>query len=627
MRRPINWLVVVFSVLVLFAHLLLQGCGGSGGSNEPRDPPGAVTGMLRPVHGADELESVLKQSLAKVIAGAPSGPIFWPAATAADFSTTYTIEAGVDELDFVRYDGRHLYVAPTLSGLPPADAIIRILRTDPASATATPVGSIAIDTTQAVVGMYVANGRLMLVSTEAYYGPYGDMWSAIFVWAPTKFTVQVHDVSDPAHPRKLMAATIDGVFVESRRIEDRVVIVSRHTPDSVLDEAERVRVALMPLHELMPGITIDGRRDLLVDPRRCYVTNEGASTGYPVITSINTFSLANPRDFDGICYDEPADGVYASPDALYVSEPRMHSGSSSSTRIHKFALRSARPEYAGSVEVPGLVWTGGQQDFRMNESDGMLRLVTTQSTTDMADLFDHQLFVLREKANERALEIIGRLPNDSRPEEIGKPNERLFGVRFADDRAYAVTFRNVDPLYVIDLATPADPRIAGQLELPGFSEFLHPVTRNLLLGLGREGAHVKLELFDTSVIELPQSRGALTISGTRSDSQALYDHHAFTYLAGPDADRFAVPADVATGQPGIDWGVTASLHQFEVTGKLTPATAQLREAGAVIPPSTGQPYLWQPNRSFINSDAVYYLRDGRVWGTFWATPSQVNGPF
>ena len=627
MRRPINWFVVVLSTIVLFVGLLMQGCGGSGSSDDPGGDP-QVSGMLRPVHGADEFESSLKQSLARTIAaGVPEGPIGLPAASVADFSNTYTVEAGVDELDFSRYDGRHLYVAPTLTGLSPPEAVIRILRTDPTSATATQVGSIPIDSSQTVVGMYVAEYRLLLVSTEAYYGPFGDVWPAIFFWAPTRFTVQVHDVRDPAHPRRLLAATIDGVFVESRRIEDRVIIVSRHTPQAVLDPGQRARLALMPLRELMPGITIDGRRDTLVDPRLCYVGNDGSSDGYPVITSISTFSLSNPLNIDGICYDEPADGVYASTDALYVSEPRIGTTISSSTRIHKFSLRGARPEYSGSAELPGYVWTGGQQDFRLNESEGLLRVLTTEPTGDAADFFDHRLFVLRQKSGERALEIIGRLPNDARPEEIGKPNERLFGVRFAGDRAYAVTFRNVDPLYVLDLATPADPRIAGQLELPGFSEFLHPVTDDLLLGLGRDGAHVKLELFDTSEIELPQSRGVLTFSGMRSDSQALYDRHAFTYLAGPESDRFAVPVDVATGQPGIDWGVTTSLHQFEVIGKQAASSALLRGAGAVTPPDTGQPHTWQPNRSFISADAVYYVRDGRVWGTFWSTPSQVNGPF
>jgi hypothetical protein len=627
MRRPLNWFVVLLSTVILFASLLLQGCGGSGGSDESVDNP-QVSGMLRPVHGADELESSLKQSLARVIAaGVPEGPITLPAASTADFSNTYTVEAGVDELDYSRYDGRYLYVAPSLSGLPPPEAVIRILRTDPAGATATQVGSIPIDASQTVVGMYVANDRLFLVSTEAYYGSFGDVWPAILAWAPTKFAVQVHDVRDPAHPRRLLAATIDGVFVESRRIEDRVVIVSRHTPQAVLDASQRVRLALMPLHELMPGITIDGRRDTLVDPRRCYVGNDGSADGYPVVTSISTFSLSNPLDIDGICYDEPADGVYASTDALYVSEPRISTSISAGMRIHKFTLRGARPDYSGSVELPGAVWIGGQRDFRMDESEGMLRVLTTEPTGDAADFFDHRLFVLRQKSGERALEIVGRLPNDSRPEEIGKPNETLFGVRFLEDRVYAVTFQRIDPLYVIDLSTPADPRIAGHLLLPGFMDFLHPVTDNLLLGLGRDGVHFKLELFDTSVLELPQSRGLITLGGLWSDSQALHDRHAFAYLPGPQTDRFAVPADINTGQPGIGFGYVTSLHQFEVVGKQSAASAVLREAGVVSPPSPAMPNSWQPNRSFISGDAVYYVRDGRVWGTFWSTPSQVNGPF
>jgi hypothetical protein len=68
------------------------------------------------------------------------------------------------------------------------------------------------------------------------------------------------------------------------------------------------------------------------------------------------------------------------------------------TRIHKFSLGGARPEYAGSVEVPGALWTGGQNDFRMNESNGLLRVVTTEWTGDASDFADHRLFVLRQKA-------------------------------------------------------------------------------------------------------------------------------------------------------------------------------------------------------------------------------------
>ena len=100
--------------------------------------------------------------------------------------------------------------------------------------------------------------------------------------------------------------------------------------------------------------------------------------------------------------------------------------------------------------------------------------------------------------------------------------------------------------------------------IPGVSDFLHPVTEDLLLGLGMDGSRFKLELFDTSVLEQPQSRGAITLGGISSGSAALWDRHAFTYLAGDDADRFAVPAYVATELPGQTFSYVNSLHQFEV---------------------------------------------------------------
>jgi hypothetical protein len=627
MRRPLNWFVVLVSCIFLFTGLSLSGCGGSG-SATTEDPP-AVNGMLRQVRHAAELESALKQALKEAIAaGLPSGPVSLPDVSTTGFSNTYTVEAGVDELDVVRYDGTHLFVAPTyMTSNDRGD--IRILRTDPANATATLVGAIPLgNAALGVMGMYVEDGHLMLITAEAYFGEFGDLWTATSIWVPTNLTVQAYDVRDPAQPRKLLSAVIEGVFVASRRVGDRVVLVSRHAPQALLDENERLRIAGLSLAELLPAITIDGRESPLVDPTHCYITNDDDSSGHAVITTITTFSLANPRDIDGTCYDEPASGIYASADALYLSEPRYSQLSQDSTRIHKFSLQGARPDYVGSAEVPGAIYSGGQSDFRMNESDDLLRVMTTQWTNDPVDFADHRLFVLREKPGEHALEIVGRLPNDARPEEIGKPNENLYGVRFVGDRAYAVTFQRIDPLYVIDLSTPADPRIAGQLLLPGWSEFLHPVTDDLLLGLGSDGSRFKLELFDTTVLEQPQSRGVITLGAVTSHSPALYDRHAFTYLAGSETDSLAVPASLSEVSPiegqGYTW--SSSLYQFEILGKQSASSALLREAGQVSPPNPADGVA-SVSRAFIDGDAVYYVRDSQVYGTFWETPSQVNGPF
>lgn len=617
MRRTINGSVVLPSALFL---LSLAGCGGSGETSggNPTDPvdPLANTGMLRPVRDASELESSLKQALGDIVAGGGTdGPVVAApnANTNAGFSATYTLEAGVDELDTARYDGQYLYVSAWSTGTV-ASQQIRILRTHPETATADQVGLITLDTAQYLQGMYVENDRLMLVTSELDFGVGGGAWPTVMMWVPSRFNVQVYDVRDPAHPQRLMSASGDGVFVASRRIDDQVILVSRHVPGALFDPQQRGRLPSLKLADLMPAITVDGRKDPLVDARHCYVT-QGEERGYAVITTITTLSLSNPHDIQSTCYDEEASGVYASHDALYVSEPRYEAGSTAKTRIHKFSLTGTRAQYEGSVEVPGAMWSGGQQDFRMSESGDLLRVMVTEYLDDPADTFDHHLYVLRPKANERALEIIGRLPSDARPEEIGKPNENLYGVRFAGDRAYAVTFRRMDPLYVIDLSNPTDPRIAGQLVLPGVSDFLHPVSRDLLLGLGTQSSRVKLELYDTSVLESPQSRGSLVLGEQSSFSMALYDRHAFTYLAGDGSDRLAVPATL---------GSRSELHQFEIQGKQTPASASLVDAGAVMP-SDG--YQSVPDRAFINGDAVYHVREGKVWGSFWATPSQTNGPY
>jgi uncharacterized secreted protein with C-terminal beta-propeller domain len=631
MRRPINWLVFSIALSFLFANLLVAGCGGGGEAGGDTVPPPA-SGMLRKAQSANELEESLKSSLMDVlIAGPPSGPMV-TAAGAGDFSGTYTAEAGVDEFDYARYDGSYLYVAPSRFSDASAARTLRILRTEPASGDALEVSSIPIDANQQVLGIYVANGRLVMLSSPAdhsYRGPFGQAWTAFVYWPPTELSLRVFDVSDPAHPAQILSAEMDGSFVETRRVGDRVYLITRHTPSVILQADAITRLRTTPLADLLPKIRSGGNTRPLVTASDCYISNEPNHRGYPTITSITSFSIQNPGDLVSTCYDESANGVYASTTALYVSQQVNSENLTSSTRIHKFAFTGAAPAYAGSVEVPGVVWTGGQRDFRMNEHQGMLRVMTTELTYDQADFQDHRLFVLRPRPNELALEIVARLPNDARPAEIGRPNDALYGVRFLGDRAFAVTFRQRDPFYVLDLANPADPRIAGELEIPGFSEFLHPVTQNLLLGIGTtDGPNVKLELFDVSAPDQPQSRGSLLIDGLSSRTEATHERHAFTYLPADASDRFAIPAVVTANGSAGQALAESSLYQFEILGKQSAASASLQRAGVVTPPvANDSERVVSTSRAFIHGDTVYYVRDGRVWSTFWSAPTQILGPY
>ena len=644
--RPF-WATVSLSSLFAFA-----GCSSS--SNTPVDPDQPLAGLLKQVESAQQLEAALKESFTTINAAPAADGLAVGSASPApegNFTGTYTQEQNVDEFDAVRYDGTHLYVAPRryfsccfladdgaeTSG-DPAQPSIRILATDPAGASATLASEIPLEENVSVQGMYVDGDRMFALTAEAMYGTYGDFWTMLAIWAPEKLGYRVYDLADKTNPALETEVSIDGVFVDSRRIGNVVYIISRYAPNipdiiyfpttSTDVAANQAILANVTLDDMLPSITIDGVTQALVDPASCYVSNDDNIPGYPVITSVTAVPIDNPQAFVNTCYNDEVYGAYVSESAIYFPQVLSYLWpEESKTRIHKFALQGTSATYRGSGDIDGHVWRGGQSDFRMSEQGGALRVLSSKYTLSNEDFVDHLLFVLRESATEQALEIVGQLPNSSRPEPIGKPNEDLYGVRFLGDRAYAVTFLRIDPLYVIDLADPADPFIAGELEVTGFSDFLHPVSEDLLLGLGiAETGGVKLELFDVSDMALPTSRGGVTLGGMGSWSEARWDRHAFTYQADINGiDRLTIPVSLYDESSGTGtW--EHSLQLFEIHDKATPDLASLLQVGSIVPPQT--PDLWvERNRAFIHDDTVYFIQNENVWSAFWNSPTLLNGPF
>ena len=644
----------IFCGLVLLA---LTGCGSSSNTTtEIPEPP--VQGLLSPVSDAAELESSLKSGLTRISSAAQLEAAADAAAFAAaggNYTGTYTQELNVDELDAVRYDGEHLFVAPRryfhccfiledtgapdIEPPPVPERSIRILETDPANADARPAGTIPLEDNVSVQGMYVENDKLFALTGSTLYGTFGDFWADVAIWAPEKLGFRIYDVSDPSSPTLDIDVKIDGVFVESRRIGDTVYLVSRYTPwidglhyyvtDAAQQAENEALLANVSLEDLLPKITINDESRPLVAPDRCYVPTHEAAP-YAVITSITAIPIDDPNNFSTTCYNQDAYGVYVSENALYFTQHRPDTAAARDiTRIHKFALAGTNVRYRGSADITGFVWRGGQRDFRMNEYNGDLRVMASQWDWSNDDFVDHYLYTLRESSTRPDLEIVSTLPNDNRPEEIGKPNEALYGVRFLGDVAYAVTFEQIDPLYAIDLSDPADPFIAGELEVTGFSDFLHPVTDELLLGLGRsaEGG-IKVELFDVSNIAQPLSRGSAVIGGRGSHSEALYDRHAFTYQADINGvDRFTIPAQVYA-EDGSWQYLGSALYLFEILDKTMPAITALNRVGAIEPPSVGPnvPRWVERSRSYLHDDTVYYIQDEDVWAAFWHSPSVINGP-
>ena len=635
--------------LVLLFAATLTACGGSGSGSSA--PPPVQQGFLKTASAA-ELEASLKAGLA-AIPELQAIPTFAAATQSpAGISTTYTQELNVDEFDSVRYDGEYLYVAPqrffgccfildAAATTPPAPVArsIRVYQTDATTADATPVAEIALEDGVSVQGMYVTGDRLFAITSTSIFGSYGDAWLAPAIWQPQRMGYRVYDIANPAMPSEIVRVEADGTFVDSRRIGNTAYIVSRYTPFvdgltlPVSTEADRSNnltvLAGASLADLLPTMTVNDVDSALVDPAACYLPAETeADTGYPVLTIVTTVSLDDPTTISSRCYNGDAYGAYMSEGSLYLTEYAAigPAGGSELTRIHKFGLAASGISYRGSGEIPGFVWRGGQADFRMSEADDRLRVMTSTFTDDASDRFDHQLHILAEDSATTSLVIEATLPNAARPAEIGKPNEDLFAVRFVGNRVYAVTFERIDPLYVIDLATPGDPAIVGELEVLGFSDFLHPVTDDLLLGIGQGASgDLKLELFDVSIMTQPLSRGSISVGGFGTYSEARHNRHAFTYLAG-DIDRFALPVEEFDNGNWLQSG----LYEYEIRDKTMPALASLAAVGRkVVSRATDPapaPYASRA-RAFINNDAVFFVRDDAVWSSFWGDDTSLSGPF
>lgn len=665
------------ALLGLVLAVGLTACGGSGGGTNP--PPSAKSaGLLAPLDSDAQLLQVVRSGMLKQ-AGSYRGAYLPNTATqdgSANFSSTYTLEPNVDEFDRVKYDGQHLFVqtgsaggvviadktlggaAVSSLGLLPwpgaGDSAVRILATQvQGQPSATEVARIGFDKSLQIMGMYLGEQRLTTLAGTSYYGTYGPMWRDMSRWDGPHTRLSLHDVSQASAPRLMHELDIEGGFVQSRRIGNTVYLVTRHTPQVVIQgtavegngstpTAEyAAKVAQLGTADIIPKLTIDGSSRPLFDARSCYAQS-AADTAvfdpYPVISSITAVNLSDPSQTTSVCYLGEAYGMYLAESALYLAQTRypavpaggvVSSDMQPDTRIHKFALAGATVRYAGSADVAGSVWGSAQSDFRMSEHQGYLRLLTTAYRSDPADRFEHRLYVLRESATAQALEPVATLPSTAHPQPIGKPNEDLFGVRFFGDRAYAVTFERKDPLYVFDLSDPANPVLSGSLELPGFSSFLHPVSRELLLGLGQDAQNrLKLELFYVADNAAPVSRGAVTLGGPGSYSEALYNRNAFTYLASATgADRLAIPATL-TSDPGGSFSQSGQ-YQFEIRNKGTPAQASLLQVGSVLTAQAGGPSLWWGGwgaRSVIHDGATFFVDQAGVWPGLWGYDSRPSAP-
>ena len=644
--------------------LMVVGCGGGAGSSSPQtpvvvDPPEPdPTGLW--VRSDDDGEGLVSYAAKLTQIGATrsaTGGAVAEAAPAADassggFSSTYTLEASVDEYDIVKYNGSTLAIAPTRSGccfiaepvaaeaaLPPLGESplpqIELFLTDPTSGTASLQSVIDLDEGVNAEGMYLSETGLQVLLSTAWWGIYGDRFTTPDGWLDEQVSLKGFDLTDPENPALTSELSIEGALVTSRRTGDEIHIISRHAPNieglvtypqteeevannqAILAEAsdEDVLPEIRINGELVSPLTLDGCYRL--DPEHpLAVPAPGDST----ITTMLTLSANSGEILRSACTSEPVTGVYMGENYVALTHVRwdLEEGG---TMVHLLDRDSF--DYMGSEKVEGDLYSGGNADFRISESSGAVRLVTTQWTGDPEDSFRHRLYVVSPEASAPELEVLGLLGDD--PEaRIGKPNEDLYGVRFMGDRAYMVTFERIDPLYVIDLSVPTAPAIVGELEVPGFSDLLHEVSGDLLLGLGSsERRFPKLELYNVSDVSRPISQGLIELGADLNwgYSPAQYNRYAFTYLAGDTVDRLTVPYAAGGVEDGLCCIHVDRVALFEIRDKASPADAAIAAVGEVtLTPGS----VDGDTRVVLDSEALYVISRTDLLGGFWSNPEAVS---
>jgi uncharacterized secreted protein with C-terminal beta-propeller domain len=443
-------------------------------------PPPVPRPIARPLPPRIPLPEALPES------GAEGG------GAAPDSSTTNVQEAGVDEPDIVKNDGRTMYAL--VDG--------RLHAVDAASSRK--LSSVAIP---GGFGDFLIQGRRALTIAS---GGKGTILTEI-------------DIANPAAMRVLRTFNIDGSYV-SARLHGRTVRVVLSSEPRALD-TPIVFAARKPLRARragwVPSATLRNRRTgrkrtgplvACDDVRR---TPRFTGAGMLTVLTVDLERGLPAVDSDSVLTN--ADTVYASPTSVYVAT----SGGwlRDDTSIHRFDIAGPqRTDYRASGQVPGELLN----QFSLSEYNGVLRAATTEGFDDDAE---SHVTALQTRA--------GRLEKIGQVSGLGR-GERIYAVRFIGDRGYVVTFRQVDPLYTLDLADPAKPRVRGELKILGYSAYLHPVGDHELVGIGQDAdaqgrqEGTQLSLFDVDDPANPRLLHKVKL-GLETSSEAEYDHHAFLW--------------------------------------------------------------------------------------------------
>lgn len=441
---------------------------------------------------------------------------------ASDRSDTNVQVDGVDEADIVKTDGKRIYSISRDNNKAESKPFVAV--TDITGEKPVQIGHIELKDRDNIQDMYLSGNRLVILGVKYTYsdstaenGKRRAIYSTYdCLYAPPADTVaDVYDISDPQNIQLVESISQNGNYETSRLIGDKLYLISTHTVTGEKQENKP--------ETFVPSIICKNKNGA-VDAASISVYDTCTAPTYTVISgySIKDGALCGTQSVLGSTFT-----VYCSTENIITAA--YSENADNTTELARFSLKDGVPKLLAHGNIKGSLLN----QFSIDEYNGYFRFVTTYDKPPEVKEFDGVKYYSKTTENstvnnmyvlDSALNMAGKIENIA-------PGERVYSVRFMGETAYFVTFRQVDPLFSVDLSDPKAPKIIGSLKIPGFSDYLHPFGENKLLGIGRNAdektgrtGSVKLSMFDIS------DPSNVTESAKQSVdtmySEALYNHKA-----------------------------------------------------------------------------------------------------
>ena len=502
-----------------------------------------------------------------------------------DYSQTNVQVTGVDEPDIVKTDGKYLYIVSgnkviIVKATPAEDAEIEC--------------EVSVNDSLTIKNIFVSGSRLVIFAEDYNYPIYRTYVAleaelnetSVEIVPPPRWYrspdthIKVFELEDMQSPELVKDVVVPGHFSGARLIEDFVyLITNQYSYDLVyLDDNQTIVPAIMINKELQEislsdifyvntseesqsltnivsinihddeeevtaKIFLLGNSQILYVSRdNIYITYSTRSYDYDMLREIveevltpilpesikAEIELVNALSITEYQKKTVTEWILQNYTNSMDKELKENISKEIISRIdrtiiHRISIKDGEIQYEAQGTVPG----GASNQFSMNEHNGYLRISTTMEGWRISNFISNvetqnNIYVLNMD-----LEVVGSV-------EGLAPRERIYATRFLGDKCYLVTFRQIDPFFVIDLSDPTNPTVLGELKIPGFSTYLHPYDETHIIGIGRNGTKIKVSLYDVSNVSSPVELSKLEIENNdnnwwRAQSIALDEHKAFLF--------------------------------------------------------------------------------------------------